>query len=104
MLLGALDRHLILVRISQISIAELIETVSEITGLDVEVQTDQKRLRPAVSEVQRLFADASKAQDILRWTPSFDGKDGFREGLSKTIEWFRKSENLARYKVGRYSV
>lgn len=88
----------------EISIAHLIETIAEVTGLDVEVQTDQQRIRPAGSEVERLFADASKAKDDLFWSARFAGRDGFREGLANTIEWFRQSENLANYKVGRYSV
>ena len=27
-----------------------------------------------------------------------------REGLARTIEWFRRPENLARYKTGIYNV
>ena len=88
----------------EISIAQLIETVAEITGLDVDIQTENQRLRPAGSEVERLFADASKAKDILNWSARFGGHDGFRKGLASTIEWFRQPENLASYKIGRYSV
>jgi len=88
----------------EISIAELIETIAEITGVDAEIQTDRQRLRPAASEVERLFADASKAREILGWAPRFGGRDGFREGLVSTIDWFRQPENLEGYKVGRYTV
>jgi len=88
----------------EISIAELIETVADITGMDPEVQTDQRRLRPADSEVERLFAETSKAKDILGWTPRFGGREGFRRGLLNTINWFKEPRNLAGYKVGQYSL
>lgn len=87
----------------EISIAELIEIVSEITGVNCEVQTDQQRLRPAGSEVERLFAETSTARKMLGWTPTFGGREGFQRGLSSTIDWFKDPQNLASYKVGQYS-
>lgn len=88
----------------EISIAELIETIADIMGVDAKVQTDKRRLRPAASEVERLFANASKAKEILGWQPRFGGRDGFRAGLSSTIEWFKQPYNLAGYRVGQYSI
>ena len=87
----------------EISIAELIEIVALITGVDCEVQTDQQRLRPADSEVERLFAETSTAREMLGWTPTFGGREGFQRGLSSTIDWFKDPQNLAGYKVGQYS-
>ncbi|SVD16314.1 uncharacterized protein METZ01_LOCUS369168 [marine metagenome] len=37
-----------------------------------------------------MFADNSKAENILNWKP----KVSFEKGLIKTIEWFRKYHDV----------
>ena len=66
---------------------------------DIEIISTDKRKRPEKSEVSRLFADSSKARELIDWKP----KKSLREGLELTIEWFSKEENLKRYKL-RYTV
>ena len=61
-------------------------------------------MRPAKSEVERLFADNSKAKKLLKWEPRFAGRDGFKEGLAKTIDWFQDSKNLSMYKSDQYNL
>jgi dTDP-glucose 4,6-dehydratase len=73
-------------------------------GAKVEIVTDESRFRPAGSEVERLWADNSKAKELIGWTPAFAGKSGFKRGLLETANWFSKSENLSQYKVGIYNV
>jgi len=80
----------------EVSIGELAEMIIELVGRPVKVIVDQERLRPEKSEVMRLLSDNSKARKLLGWKP----KIGFREGLSRTIEWIRKHLDL--YRVGEY--
>jgi dTDP-glucose 4,6-dehydratase len=70
----------------------------------ITIETDNKRLRPKDSEVERLWADNKKAADLLHWQPKYGGLDGFKAGLSKTIEWFSNLENLSNYKSDIYNV
>jgi NAD dependent epimerase/dehydratase len=58
------------------------------------------RLRPEKSEVVRLVGDNRKLRQLTGWRPSYDIEAGLRD----SIEWFRKPENLARYKSGLYNL
>jgi NAD dependent epimerase/dehydratase len=88
----------------EISIGATAQCISEVMGADIEIMTDDFRLRPAKSEVERLFACNTKARKLLGWTPSHGGQDGFVLGLTKTIEWFTEPCNLATYKAGIYNI
>ena len=73
-------------------------------GVDVEVLTDEARMRPENSEVQRLWADNSKARELFGWTPAYGGREGFKRGLVETAEWFRQPANLSGYKTHIYNL
>ena len=88
----------------EVSIEDTAKLIAEIMGVPVEISTDEERLRPENSEVERLWADNSKALEILGWRPSYAGLNGFREGLSKSIDWFTQPENLKLYKSGVYNL
>lgn len=88
----------------EITIGDTVKTIAEAMGVNVEVETDNQRLRPEKSEVERLFADNSKLRALTGWQPEFGGLDGFRRGLKITAEWFQDPANLAFYKADRYNV
>lgn len=88
----------------EISIGETANLIAEIMGVEIVTLTDKQRLRPEKSEVDRLCASNAKAKELLHWYPQYGGREGFRRGLSKTIEWFTKAENLAGYKASIYNV
>jgi NAD dependent epimerase/dehydratase len=88
----------------EISVARTAETIAALMNVEVRLETDTARVRPARSEVGRLWACNDKAKRLLGWFPAHGGEDGFRRGLAKTIEWFRQPENLARYKCDVYNV
>jgi NAD dependent epimerase/dehydratase len=88
----------------EVSIGETVRTIAEIMGVDIEIETDDIRLRPGKSEVERLWADNRKALEFAGWKPHYGGKDGFRRGLAETIEWFVNSGNLGSYKADRYNI
>lgn len=88
----------------EISIGETAALIAELMGTEAELVCEAERLRPADSEVERLFADASKMTALTGWTPAYGGRDGFRRGLAETIAWFREPQNLAAYKTGIYNL
>jgi len=79
---------------NEISIKDLANLIKELMDSDIDIISTDKRKRPEKSEVSRLFADSSKARELIDWKP----KKSLREGLELTIEWFSKEENLTRYK------
>ena len=88
----------------EISIKETAELIAEIMGVTISIAQDGDRLRPPSSEVERLWADNSKAKEILNWKPRFAGRDGLKSGLEETIAWFSHPENLSGYKSGIYNL
>lgn len=88
----------------EISIGDTVKLIGEVMGIDVKIETDQRRLRPEKSEVERLWADNTKAKDLLGWEPVYGGLTGFKKGLAETVAWFTQPENLKHYKVGSYNI
>lgn len=82
----------------EISIRETVNLISKIMNVEYKIIEEQIRIRPKNSEVERLWADNSKAKNILGWEPQFAGIEGFERGLRKTITWFMDHENLKEYK------
>jgi dTDP-glucose 4,6-dehydratase len=73
-------------------------------GKTVEITTDEVRLRPKNSEVERLWADNRKARETLGWQPEYGSGDGFRKGILETVEWFLDPANFAVYKTDQYNI
>ncbi len=88
----------------EISIGDAVSLVAEVMGVEVEVFSDEPRMRPEASEVSRLWASNAKAQSLLDWTPEFGLLEGFRRGIELTADWFSDPSNLSNYRVGRYEV
>ena len=88
----------------EISVGDTAKVIASVMGVDIEIVTDEQRLRPEKSEVERLFSNNSKAKEIMGWTPEYYGLEGFKRGLGKTVEWFIKAENLSKYKSGIYNL
>lgn len=88
----------------EISIGDTASLIAEQMGARVEIETDEQRLRPENSEVERLWASTQKAQELMGWKPRHGGRDGFALGLGRTIDWFRNPANLSQYKTDRYVI
>ncbi|MER2598924.1 MAG: GDP-mannose 4,6-dehydratase [Caldilineales bacterium] len=81
-----------------ISIGELAQKILGIIGRDLPIVSDEQRMRPAGSEVLRLWADNRKAGQLIGWRPQVS----LDAGLARTVEWIRG--NLSRYRPGVYEV
>ena len=84
----------------EISIGDTLKLIKEIMNSDVEFVTEEQRLRPKNSEVNRLWCDNTKIKNLTGFNPEYSIKDGLKE----TVEWFTKSDNLKKYKADIYNV
>ena len=82
----------------EIAIGDLVRLLVEITGADAKIVTDEDRLRPESSEVERLLADTTRAREWTGWAPQVS----LRDGLTRTSDWVR--DNLERIDTSGYSV
>lgn len=88
----------------EVSIGDTAKMVAEVMGKKIDIETDEVRLRPEKSEVNRLWADNQKAKQLLGWEPQYGGVEGFKRGLQETAEWFSNPKNLAQYKADEYNI
>lgn len=88
----------------EISIEETARLIAEVMDVEIEILSDEQRVRPEGSEVHRLFADTRKAAKLTGWKPVYGGKEGFRKGLGKTAPWFADENNLRLYKSDIYNL
>lgn len=84
----------------EVSIGELANLLIQRLNSDARIICDNQRLRPANSEVERLLGDNNKILSLTNWKQKYS----FADGIEETIEWFKKPENLLRYKSQIYNV
>ncbi len=66
----------------------------------VELEHDDIRYRPKASEVNRLWCDNRKINELTGFKPRYS----LKQGLEETITWFKEPKNLIRYKSSLYNV
>jgi len=88
----------------EISVKKLFLVIGKLIGKKNTLQIINKRKRPKNSEVNRLFADTNIAKKILKWKTSYFKINGFKKGLLKTIDWFKKSKNFRDSHSDIYSI
>ncbi len=94
---AALGRVVNIGRGEDISIGELVETIGGRLGRPIRVESEEQRVRPAASEVERLLAGTVLARNLWGWEPQYS----LERGLDETIAWVRK--NLDRFRVDAYA-
>jgi nucleoside-diphosphate-sugar epimerase len=88
----------------EVSMGEVLDVISDVSGMKLTAQEDSTRVRPAAAEVERLWSDSSKIKDAFGWEPSHGGLDGLRVGLEKTYRWLRDNQGLPGYRPEKYVV
>ncbi|MTI84032.1 MAG: NAD-dependent epimerase/dehydratase family protein [Firmicutes bacterium] len=88
----------------EISIGDTVRLIAEVMDANIEVEIEEVRTRPEKSEVNRLWANNTKAKKLLGWEPAYGGRDGFKRGLAETVAWFTQPENIKKYKADLYNI
>ncbi len=82
----------------EISIGELAKELISQINPNAKIVTDDERLRPEKSEVNRLLGTAKELNSLTGWKPQYT----FSQGIAETVEWTK--QNLSNYKVDIYNV
>jgi NAD dependent epimerase/dehydratase len=85
---------------SEISMEDTFYLIKKIMKSEVIFVQDDQRLRPAKSEVFRLWGDNKLITDLTNYRQLFD----IEKGLTKTIEWYMDKSNLSKFKTNMYNV
>ena len=88
----------------EISVGDTAQLIAEVMNAEIDIISDEVRMRPEKSEVERLWADNTKAKKLFGWRPAYAGYEGFKRGLQETVQWFSEGENLHRYKHEVYNI
>lgn len=84
----------------EISIGELAQELIDQINPSARIVSDEVRVRPKASEVERLLGSNQRIKDLTGWQPRHSLADGIRE----TVAWFRDSRFQAMYKHDLYNV
>lgn len=77
----------------EVRIGDLVDMIGAVLGKTLVCETEEVRLRPAGSEVERLLSDPSAAAGALGWKAAVT----LEEGLERTVAWIRDhSEHFRR--------
>jgi dTDP-glucose 4,6-dehydratase len=82
----------------EISVGDLAQLIATLMNKKMTIVTDEQRVRPDNSEVERLYCDNTKLVTNSNWKPDYDLKNG----LTETIQFLEKHLHL--YKPDIYNV
>jgi dTDP-glucose 4,6-dehydratase len=80
------------------SVGEIVQLVGQLLGHELEVETEDRRVRPAASEVQELLCDSALAAELTGWSATVP----LSVGLEQTADWIRSDPRL--WKVDQYAI
>jgi len=85
---------------TEIRIGDLAQKMIDLINPQARIISDDIRVRPEKSEVERLLGDNSKLSKHTNWKQQVT----LNEGLNLTINWFANSDNIKKYKTSIYNV
>lgn len=80
------------------SVRDLVELIGQNMGVNIEIESENQRIRPDLSEVERLHCDNTKILTKTAWRAAYT----LEQGLAETINWF--SLNYESYKANIYNI
>lgn len=83
---------------SGVTIGDVVQAVLKRVGRELPVVSEDQRVRPEASEVQRLIGDNSRMRELTGWAPQVTLEDG----LARVVEYVR--QHPEQYKTGFYNV
>ena len=85
---------------SEITVGDLAQKLIDLINPKARIVQDEQRIRPAKSEVFRLFGSNEKIKALTDWKQYYS----FDQAIKETVEWFSNSENLKQYKHDIYNI
>ncbi len=85
---------------SEISVGDLAQKLINLINPQARIVYEEQRVRPAKSEVFRLFGSNEKIKALTNWKQQYT----FDQALKETIDWFSNPKNLKQYKHDVYNV
>lgn len=82
----------------EVAVGDLAKNIMELVGVNTKIISDDQRIRPEKSEVERLLGCNKKIQELTNWKIDYS----LKAGLAQTIEWFR--HNADKYKSNLYNI
>ena len=82
----------------EISMGDLAQMITRLMGKEIKLTTDDNRVRPANSEVERLRCNNTKITSLTSWRPEYT----LEKGLEETIAWMKDHQQV--YKPELYNV
>lgn len=83
---------------NEISIGELANEIITQINPKAKIVSEEARLRPEKSEVNRLLGSNEKIKKLTNWYPKYT----LEEGMKETIEWIKN--NMESYKTDIYNI
>ncbi len=84
----------------EISIGTLAQSLIDKINPTAKIISDDVRVRPALSEVERLLGSSDKIRSLTDWKQKYS----FQQGIEETVEWFMNETNRKSYKSQLYNV
>jgi len=84
----------------EISIGKLGQSMIDAINPKAKIITDDQRLRPENSEVERLLGCNKRILELTAWKQQYE----FEQGIQETVKWFSDANNRKAYKSHLYNV
>ncbi len=88
----------------EVSIGDTAKLIAQLMNKKIEILSEEVRLRPEKSEVNRLWADNTKLINQTDWNPKDAGIKGFKKGLEQCVKWYTDPNNLSMFKTDIYNL
>lgn len=72
------------------TVGEMANLAAEVAGIQIDLKSEDSRIRPESSEVLRLIGSAKAAKKDLSWQPKFK----FKDGLTATLEFYKTADDI----------
>lgn len=97
---GSIGEEINIASGQEISVGGLVTKIAGLMDTEISITTEEQRLRPDKSEVERLLGNNEKILNMTAWQQRFD----LDAGLKETIAWFTNPDNLRKYKSDLYNI
>jgi len=94
----AIGKEINIATMREISIGDLAQKLIDFINPAARIVSDDQRLRPKNSEVERLLGDCSLLYSLTNWKP----ETSIDDGLAQTIDFIKKNLNV--YKPDVYNI